>query len=150
MLIGAGLQTREAVMKRMTLQFILLSASSLFVVGCAGTQTFHQVARPGDTVAIAAGWKQRFSRDNITVTVTSQDVNIPPTTYMSDDPAIRAMTNFYPDPLSSLIVSRQTGQDLTPQARTYATTVGAFTRPHPPSLESDKDWWQTTVFIEWH
>ncbi len=42
----------------------------LLIAGCAGTKTFHEFARPGDTVALAAGWQNNAFRDNITVTIT--------------------------------------------------------------------------------
>jgi hypothetical protein len=109
------------------------------LTGCAGTKTFHEVARAGDTVALAAGWKHGFSRDNITVTITPSTG--PAIIYGPDHPAVRAVVNLYPDPVSSLMVSRQTDQDLTDGARTYAQTLSQFTG-------SGADWWQTTVFID--
>lgn len=108
--------------------------------GCVGAQTFHETARAGDTVAVAAGWKHYFTRDNITVTITPSSGS--PIVYLPNDPAVRAAVNLYPDPLSSLLVSAETKQDLTPSAQTYASLVsGNFT-------QGDKDWWQTTVFVD--
>lgn len=119
--------------------FALLSLAAYFLWGCAGAKTFQEVARAGDTVALAAGRKQNFSSDNITVTVT------PPvgvaTVYAPNDPAIRAVINLYPDPLSSILVSKQIGHDLTPFAQTYANVTNTLTN-------GDPDWWQTTVFID--
>lgn len=116
---------------------LILAAS--FLWGCAGAKTFQEVARAGDTVALASGWKQNFSSDNITVTVT------PPvgaaTVYGPNDPAIRAVIDLYPDPLSSILVSKQIGHDLTPFAQTYANVTNSLTN-------GDPDWWQTTVFID--
>ena len=89
---------------------------------------------------MALGWKKNFNRDNVTVRITPSsgtDITIPP-----GDPAVRALINFYPDPLSSAIVSRETGSDLTLFAQTYAQTITAnFTN-------GDKDWYQTTIFID--
>lgn len=108
--------------------------------GCAGVQTFPNVARSGDTVAVAAGWKQDFARENLIVTITAADgMTI---VYPPGDPTVRAVINFYPDPLSSLIVSDRTEQDLTVGARTYANMIGTI------YTGSDPDWWQTTVFID--
>lgn len=118
---------------------ILIAVAASGLMGCAGTKTFHEVARAGDTVALAAGWKQKFTRDSITVTF------VPPVgeaiVYGPNHPAVRAIINFYPDPVSSIMVSRQTDQDLTDGARTYAQTLSEFTA-------TGADWWQTTVFID--
>lgn len=117
----------------------LLLGFLLILTGCSGGKTFREVARAGDTVALAAGWKQKFSRDNITVTITPQAGG--QFIYLPNDPAVRAVVNFYPDPVSSIMVSRQTNQDLTDGARTYAQTLSQWT-------DQGTDWWQTTVFID--
>ncbi len=111
-----------------------------FVVGCAGVQTYPSFARAGDTVSIAAGWKQGFSRNKITITITPSTGST--IVYYPGDPAVRAVINFYPDPVSSLVVSTETGQDLTPFATSYSGVINSsvFTN-------GDKDWWQTTVFV---
>lgn len=122
--------------------YILCLATLLVMnlTGCAGIQSFPNSARAGDTTAIAAGWKQDFSRDKITVTITpsvGSQIVLPP-----GDPAIRAVVNFYPDPLSSILVSAETGQDITPYAREYANMVNTI------FTNGDSDWWQTTVFLD--
>ena len=109
------------------------------LAACSGTRTFHDYARAGDTVAVAAGWKHHYQRDNITVTITPSSG--PPAVYPANDQRIRAVINLYPDPVSSIIVSRETDQDMTRYASSYANTTGAFTY-------GDKDWWQTVVFID--
>lgn len=132
-----------AVIEKLFLRGItLLIVAGLMVgalTGCAGSRTFSEVARAGDTVALPAGWKHKFSRDNITVTIT------PPVgsaiVYGPNHSSVRASINFYPDPVSSIMVSRQTNQDLTDGARTYAQTLSQFTG-------TGTDWWQTTVFID--
>ena len=108
--------------------------------GCTGTQTFHSFARAGDTVAIAAGWQHYFTRDNITVTITPSSGA--PVVYSPDDPAIRAVVNMYPDPISSLIVSERTGQNLTLNSLTLTGTLSSAI------TGDDRDWWQTVVFID--
>lgn len=122
----------------MVVLFLVLAGAAL--QGCVGARTFHEVARAGDTVAVAAGWKQHFTRDNITVRITPSSgavIVFPP-----NSPAIRAVVNLYPDPVSSILVSQETGQDVTPYAQTYADMVTAnFT-------QGDKDWWQTSVFVD--
>jgi len=108
--------------------------------GCIGTKTFNESARAGDTVALAAGWRHHYGRDNITVTITpSSGV---PIVYMPNDPAVRAVVNMYPDPLSSLIVSPLVEMDMTSGAQTYADLVSSI------YTDYDQDWWQTAVFVD--
>ena len=111
--------------------------------GCGGVYTYNETARGGDTVAVPAGWKQSFTKDSITVEIYSPPANPTPlATYGPGDPRIRGVTNAYVDPLSSMVVSRETGQDLTPFAQTYAlSTASTFTG-------ADRDWWQTLVFVD--
>jgi hypothetical protein len=107
--------------------------------GCVGAKTFHEMARPGDTVVVAGGWKQHFTRDEITVTISPASGS--PIVYPPNHPNIRATINLYPDPVSSLLVSPQVGYDMTPYARTYADAVSdLFT-------QGDNDWWESSVFV---
>lgn len=115
----------------------ILSIANL--VACSGVQTFQSSLRAGDTAAIAAGWKQNFSRDKITVTITPSSGL--PVTLLPGDAAVRAVVNMYPDPISSMVISEATNQDITPFAQTYALGTSFYTL-------GDKDWWQTTVFID--
>jgi hypothetical protein len=119
---------------------LLVSVLVVFAIfGCSGTRTFHDAVKAGDTVVVAAGWMHTFSRDNITVrilTSAGDTLIFPP-----NDPIIRAVTNMYIDPLASIVVSRQTGQNLTPDAQLYAGTMQSITG-------DDKDWWQTVVFLD--
>lgn len=124
--------------RTMTGQLLISITLSLGLISCGGMTTFHDYARPGDTVAVAAGWKRNFNKDNITVTITPSvgvPVIIPP-----GDPAIRASVNLYPDPLSSIIISREIGTNLTFLAQAYSAMVNDTTN-------QDKDWYQSTVFL---
>ena len=117
---------------------IFLLMLSITLVSCGSLRTFHDYARAGDTVAIAVGMQSDFSKDNITITITpasGSQIIIPAT-----DPSIRAVINFYPDPISNMIVSREIDEDITPYARDYAYTTSFIT-------DNDKDWYQTTVFL---
>lgn len=117
--------------------FLLMIAIS--VVSCGSLRTFHDYARAGDTIAVPVGMQSGFSKDNITVTITpasGSQIVIPAT-----DPSIRAVINFYPDPISNMIISREIDEDITPSARTYASTTGFM-------ANNDKDWYQTTVFLD--
>ena len=136
-------------MTRFTTSLLILF-SAVLLIGCAGTKTFHELAQPGDTTAVAAGWNHHFQRDNITVTITDADNNI--TTYTSTTgnppPKVRASINFYPDPVSSLVVSNRIGENLTPSAGTYAELIDANSTFDPATGESDNDWWETVVFVD--
>lgn len=117
-----------------------------YLSGCAGQQTFNHLARSGlsgthgDTVAVAAGWKKSFSKNSITVSIT--DLAGTQTIYSPGSAEIRAVINMYPDPLSNIVVSRESGMDTSPSASIFASQVsGNYTG-------GDKDWWQTIVFID--
>ena len=119
---------------------LLTLFSAFLLIGCAATKTFNSTARPGETVAVPLGIAESINADNIKVTITPDFGS--PVTYLPSDPAIRGLVNLYVDPLSSIVMSRQTNQDLTPNAGFYGFfTETQFTGP-------DKDWWQTVAFVD--
>lgn len=125
----------------------MLGVCAIFILalsGCAGTQSFSGAVRAGDTVAVAVGWRQNLAKDNITVTITtgSPGNQVTYATYGPNNAAIRAVINLYPDPLSSLVVSPQLGEDLTPFAQQYASLMDSSYASY------DKDWSQTVVFVD--
>lgn len=120
---------------------ILLAAVALGVLGCGGTVPLNTAYRAGDTVALGAGWQQNFDRSSLTVTITGSDGV--PVVYQPGAPAIRAIVNLYPDPLSYIVVGTRTGLSTNyNQGSTYGYTVNtAFTNYDP-------DWWETSVFVD--
>ena len=118
---------------------IFLVVALMGLMGCAGHQTFNHVARSNDTVAVGAGWVQTFSRDTMRVTIT--DFNSTQTIYEPGDVNIRAVINMYPDPVSNIVVSRETGIATAPFADTYADQINFN------YTNGDNDWWQTIVFV---
>jgi hypothetical protein len=126
-------------MLKLHTKILIVVVYLLMLGGCVGARTFHEYARAGDTVAVAAGRVNDFSRDNITVTITPSSGS--PIVYAPNNPAVRAVVNLYPDPLSSLLVSYETQQDLTPAAQTYGSLIVGSIPNH------EKDWWQTSVFV---
>lgn len=125
----------------MVIRIVFLALLALLVVGCAGTESFGRYARAGDTVSLAVGLRQNLSKSNITVEITPVATGVP-IIYGPGHPAIRAVFNLYPDPLSSVVVSPMVGEDLTPYAQFYASLVESnFTGP-------DGDWSQTVVFLD--
>jgi len=131
-------------MLKLHTKFLCVAFCLLMLGACVGARTFHEVARAGDTVAVAAGRMKSFSRDNITVTVWPSNWNSGgnPIVYGPNNPAIRAVINLYPDPVSSLLVSFETQQDLTPYAQQYAGVIKNQT------TGGEKDWWTTSVFVD--
>jgi hypothetical protein len=79
-----------------------------------------------------------FDKDNITVTITPSSGS--PIILAATDPSILGIMNLYPDPVSNMLVSRAIGHDITTSASTYAVATLA-------SANNDKDWFQTTVFL---
>ena len=90
---------------KITLAGIMLV--TFLTTGCTGFQSFTTAARGGDTVSLTMGWNQDLSKDQLTVTITPSSGG--PIVYLPGDPAVRALVNMYPDPLSRLIVERETG-----------------------------------------
>ena len=131
----------------MTLQRIKLFGlvlCALVFTGCAGVKSFPNTVQTGETVAIAAGWKKHFSRNDIQVTFTP--ASGPEVVYTSPDPRIRSVVNLYPDPVSSLVVTPEVGVDVTPNATTYTNSLqSGFVRD---AVGDNKDYWQTVVFVD--
>ncbi|MDH5387592.1 MAG: hypothetical protein OEY06_03975 [Gammaproteobacteria bacterium] len=120
-------------------KMLILFICAVSLISCGALRTFHEYARAGDTIAVPVGTKANFSKDNITVTITPPVGNI--IVLNATDPKVRAIINFYPDPISSMIVSREIGTNLTPAATTYADTMLI-------TAGRDKDYFQTVVFID--
>ncbi len=126
-------------MENRLIRILCLLLLAPLLISCAGISTFHDYARAGDTISIAAGWQQNFKKDNVSVTITpavGSPIDIP-----QGDPSIRAVVNLYPDPLSSMIISRETGLGQSPFAGIYAAMLDDLTG-------LDKDWYETTVFLD--
>ncbi len=126
--------------KLATISFVLIMAT-LGVVGCGGTAPLNSAYRAGDTVALAAGWRQTFDRSKLTVTITGSDGVS--TVYQPGDPAIRAIFNLYPDPLSYLVVGTRTGLNTN---YNYGSTYGSMINAN--FTKYDPDWWQTSLFVD--
>ncbi len=113
----------------------------LFILsGCAGTHSIPNRVLAGETVQIGAGYKHDFRRDNVTVRFIPEVG--PDIVYNPGDPAIRSILNLYPDPLSSIVISQQTGSDIASGSRTYGDMINNI------YTEKDNDWWQSTVFMD--
>lgn len=124
-----------------------LFLSGLVLIGvfllsaCSGVQTYPNRASAGDTVTIGLGWQKAFKRDNTTVRITP--ASGPVITMEPGNPALRALINFYPDPVSYLLVGRETDQD---ENFNYGATYGYMIDTY--FTGGDKDIWQTAAFID--
>jgi len=121
-----------------------LVVSVLFLImvlsGCGGVQTFPNTARQGETVSISMGWKKEFKRSNTTVTITPSSGN--PIVYFPNDPAIRAIANLYPDPVSWLVVGTESSRYDNSYGASYGDAINNY------FTNNDNDWWQTVAFID--
>lgn len=122
-------------------KYIFYSALVLLLgllTGCAGTVPFPGSARAGDTIMLYAGWKQKFDRNSLTTTITGADSSV--VTYAPGDPAVRAVINLYPDPLSYLAVGTRIGSN-----DRYGSTYGSVI--NNTFTGNDPDWWQTAIYL---
>lgn len=129
--------------------FIFVAA--LFILqGCAGQNTFPNTARAGDTVALGLGWQKKFTRANTTVTITPSSGS--PITYLPNAPAVRAIINLYPDPVSWMVVGTETTWDDAGNQQQFSNKY-QNAENYGFMIENtftggDKDWWQTTAFVD--
>jgi len=121
--------------------FLYIVIQGVILSACSGVQTYPNKASAGDTVALGLGWQKNFNRDNTTVHITPSVG--PVITLEPGNPAVRAMINLYPDPVSYLVVGTETNQD---EGFNYGETYGYMIDTY--FTGGDKDIWQTTAFID--
>jgi len=125
------------------ISFLLLLAMLVNMYGCTGIQSFGLTARAGDTIALGVGWRLNLSSqiDNIAVNYKVGGIDTV-TNYAANDPRIRSIVNSFPDPLSNLIVGRETSQNL----GNFDDSLGIAIDGAVTSL--DKEWAQTFVILD--
>lgn len=84
-----------------------LYLASLILTGCTGLQSFTTSAKPGETIALAAGWQPQVTRSNLTVVITPESG--PSFTYAPGDHRVRTVFQSYIDPLAKILVSDKSG-----------------------------------------
>lgn len=125
---------------RHILRITLVSTLILITIACTGMHSFPTAARPGETVALGLGWRHHLTRNNLTVTIT--DANSTQFTYNPGDPAVRAVINTYPDPISNMRVGYETGQQLVGNEPLWGTLIeGNITN-------WDSDWSQKFLLLD--
>jgi len=125
----------------MTIYRITLVSALIFgTLACTGMQSFTTTARPGETVALGLGWRHELTRDNLTVTITAADSTV--FTLNPSDPAIRAVINNYPDPISNMRVGYETNQNIVGSETIWGLLIeGNITN-------YDRDWSQKFVLLD--
>ncbi len=127
------------------LRLICLGLVLPLVYACTATESFPNAARAGDTVALALGWnKVAVNRNTIRVTIT--DALGVVTTINPGDPALRALTQLYPDPVSRLIVEYEAVDSLGGEEYTQAHTSGTYITGGVTG--GDKELNETTLFLD--
>ena len=119
----------------------MVALGALTLSGCGGVTSFPVSAKVGETISVATGWTTTFDRLDLTVTFT--DSNGDDTVIAAGDPAIRAVINLYPDPLSYMVVGTRTGY-----RKDYrgGKSLGSLaSRNH---TDFDPDLYQTIVFVD--
>ncbi|MDH5711608.1 MAG: hypothetical protein OEZ15_08100, partial [Gammaproteobacteria bacterium] len=119
----------------------LLALMLINLSGCAGYQTFNHLARSNDTVTVAAGRMETFSRNTLRVTITDNNGTGTQTIYQPGDPNIRAVINMYPDPVSNIVSARETRVS---NPTVWVTNADLINLNY---TGGDNDWWQTIVFV---
>ena len=135
---------------------ILLILLPLFggLAGCVGTSAFTTAARPGETIALAAGWNQQLTRNDLTVVITPASGS--PVTYNPGDARVRTIVQGYPDPVSKLLVSDRSGVTYPDaglpnngfSASGYNTLPPSFGNIVRGQTGNENDWSDTIVFLD--
>lgn len=115
-----------------------------FLVGCTGVNTFTTGARPGETIAVAIGYKQKLNRGNITIKITPESG--PPYTYSPGDTRIRTVFQAYPDPVSKLVVADRAHTVYGTQFPDYI--LDAWGNGVRNLTGGDNDWSETFVLFD--
>lgn len=122
------------------------------VTGCTGTHSFTTAARPGETIALAVGYRQHLQRQNMMVTIADSAGAI--VTYQANDPRVRGVVNLYPDPVSKVRVGNDTGQNIGQSPEVIMsgfltnTAIQSNNYPGGGGTNGDSDWWLTTVLLD--
>lgn len=125
---------------------------ALLLAACTGSRSFTASARPGETVALAVGWKQQLTRNDLTVVITP--ASGPAITYNPGDPRVRTLFQAYPDPVSKLVVSDRSGVSY-PNAG-LSDSAGGFNVLNSnfgswfvrPMAGNQNDWSDTMVLLD--
>lgn len=115
-----------------------------FLVGCTGVNTFTTGARPGETITVALGYKQKINRDNLTVNITplSGSAYI----YNPGDARVKMVFQAYPDPVSKLVVADRAH---TVYGSLYPDYIIDLWGNNVRGLtKNDNDWSQTFVVLD--
>lgn len=130
------MKTFQPVYRIATIIVLLLS-----MLACTGIQTFTTAARPGETIALALGWRHHLTRDNL-IDITITDASANTFIYSPTDTSIRAIYNTYPDPISNLVVGYETNQNIVGNEQTWGGLIQSNV------TNFDRDWSQKILLID--
>lgn len=115
------------------------------LAGCVGTDSFTRTARPGETIALSAGWQQELTRSDLTVVITP--ASGVPFTYNPGNSQVRTIFQGYPDPVSKLVVSDRAGVEY-PNAGVFNNPVGpSYGQLVRNGTAGENDWSDTIIFM---
>lgn len=134
------------------LLLLLLPLAMEGVTGCTGVKSFTTAARPGETIALAVGYRQHLQSKNMTVTITdSTGATMIYPASEANTSKVRGVVNLYPDPVSRVRVGNVSGQtNLFEGIKSSALTAGIQSNNYPNGggTDGDTDWWLTTVLLD--
>jgi hypothetical protein len=119
-----------------------LLLASLIISGCSGLQAFSKSVQAGDTVAIAIHRRDIRKPD---ATIVIRDWTGYEQSFPGNDPRVRGWINVYPDPVSRLVVGRESNEP-------FATSAAAFGYGLENQTTSgsavEKDWYETIIQLD--
>jgi len=128
----------HAILSRGRVALLMFTTVVFLLSGCYGLQTLPIDAYRGGTVTFAIH-RQDIRKNQATIIITDSDGNSQ--SFLATDSHVRGWINVYPDPVSRMMVGRETAQGFNQNAYTFGWAVELET-----SLE--KDIYETTVFLD--
>lgn len=125
-------------LSRSSTAFLLLTIAVVMMSGCTGLQTFSQAAHPGETIVMAIH-RQDIRKGQATIII--EDSTGYSQSFTGLDPRVRGWINVYPDPVSLLLVGRETTQGM-------GSNASAFGWALEDQTNSEKDIYETNVFMD--
>ena len=124
---------------------VLFSLGLLFLQGCVAVQTFPLAARSGDTITLAVGSPDGMTKNNTTVTFTSDSDTLNPVDVTAN---IRAISKVYPDKMSAAWFGDHGNNiwgDLIPDASSHGSWLKIIILDLPASLPIGSGYFNVTV-----
>jgi len=124
---------------------VFFSFSVLLLQGCVAVQTFPLAARSGDTITLAVGSPDGMTKNNTTVTFTSDSDALNPVDVTAN---IRTISKVYPDKMSTAWFGDHGNNlwgDLIPAASSHGSWLKVIVLDLPVSLPTGPGYFTVTV-----